>query len=307
MLGQLRAVDAVLGRSLERYEQAVLDEMRPFSLDPEELRRRGRQSPYVAQYYVLDDQGQLLFPPVGTAVGVTDSERESLRRTSQIWDSGVLAGPGRAAEGSGDAAVTQQRPVLPSSFQFPRQGPASSAAETPGQPQSRDGPARDAPASTGWHVWYWGDGIQMMLWARDGQRTHAAEINRARLIADLIADLPETDVLASRIGRGPDPACRLRRPRALSVGLFRRRRRRTTGCHACGGRAARGLELAISCTCERVRISRRGRILAQFSGGARCARCGGRRPELLLLSRAIARDERSSPTPSALSTRCPMN
>ncbi len=44
MLGQLRAVDTVLERSLKRYEQAVLDEMRPFSLDPEELRRRGRAS-----------------------------------------------------------------------------------------------------------------------------------------------------------------------------------------------------------------------------------------------------------------------
>ena len=161
MLGQLRAVDTVLGWSLERYEQAVLDEMRPFSLDPEELRRRSRQSPYVSQYYVLDEQGQLLFPPVGTTDDVTASERESLRRTSQIWEGGVLAGTGRVAESSGGAA-----------------------------------------AATGWHVWYWGDGIQMMLWARNGERTHAAEVNRARLLADLIADLPETDVLAPELAEG---------------------------------------------------------------------------------------------------------
>ena len=202
MLGQLRAVDTVLGRSLERYEQAVLDEMRPFSLDPEELRRRGRQSPYVVQYYVLDEQGRLLFPPVGTAAGVSAFERESLRRTSQIWDSGVLADSVGGFESSGDAAVTQRRSVLSSSIQFPRQGPASSAAETPGQLKSRDGPARDAAAPAGWHVWYWGDGIQMMLWARDGRRTHAAEVNRARLIADLIAELPETDVIAPELAEG---------------------------------------------------------------------------------------------------------
>ena len=41
-----------------------------------------------------------------------------------------------------------------------------------------------------------------MLWARDGQRTHAAEINRARLLADLIAELPETDVLAPELAEG---------------------------------------------------------------------------------------------------------
>jgi len=161
MRGQLRAVDSVLGRSLERYGQAVLDEMRPFSVDSEELRRRSRLSPYVVQFYVLDEQGQLLFPPVGTTDDVTASERESLRRTSQIWDGGVLAGAGQAAEGSGGVA-----------------------------------------ASTGWHVWYWGDGIQMMLWAHDGEQTHAAEINRARLLADLIAELPETDMLAPELAEG---------------------------------------------------------------------------------------------------------
>ena len=199
MLGQLRAVDTVLARSLEHYEQAVLDEMRPFSLDMEELRRRSRQSPYVAQYYLLDDEGRLLFPPVGTTDGVTASERESLRRTGQIWDGGVLAGTGSAAEGSGDAAQPQQQPGLSGSFQSPQQGSASYSAEA-GQPQASDLRSRDA--TTGWHVWYWGDGIQMMLWARDGEQTHAAEINRARLLADLIAELPETDVLAPDLAEG---------------------------------------------------------------------------------------------------------
>ena len=197
MLGQLRAVDTVLERALERYEQAVLDEMRPFSLDSEELRRRSRRSPYVAQYYVLDDEGRQLFPPVGTTVGVTDSERESLRRTSQIWDGGVLKVAGRAGEGSGFAAGSQQPSMFSSSVQSSRQESASSASETRVDPKTRD-----AAASTGWHVWYWGDGIQMMLWARDGQRTHAAEINRARLLADLIAELPETDVLAPELAEG---------------------------------------------------------------------------------------------------------
>ena len=196
MLGQLRAVDTVLGRSLERYEQAVLDEMRPFSLDPEELRMRGRQSPYVVQYYVVDERGRLEFPPVGTTAGVTDSEHESLERTGQVWESGVLSSGG-GAQGLGEGGAPQPSLLSTLEQSFGRE-PASSTPEAQGpQPQSGD-----APASTGWHVWYWGDGIQMMLWARDGGRTYAAEINRARLLADLIADLPETDVLAPELGEG---------------------------------------------------------------------------------------------------------
>ncbi|MCP5114383.1 MAG: HAMP domain-containing histidine kinase [bacterium] len=163
MLGQLRAVEAVLARSMENYEQVVLDEMVPPVTDIEELRKRTRESPYVLQYYLLDADGVLLFPPVRAPASLTTGERESLGRTSQIWASGALLG-----------------------------------AEAEASPQSK----LEEAALAGWHAWYWGSGLQMMLWKQDGEHIHAAEINRTRLLAELIAALPETDVLAPELADG---------------------------------------------------------------------------------------------------------
>ncbi len=166
MRGQLRSVDAIVTAEMERYQQAVLKQMNPFTAEAAELRMRGRQSAYVVQYYVLDGEGQLLFPPAGTPAELTVAERESLARTGQIWDGGVLVGPGSAAESTDGTSAQETSPL------------------------------------SGWHVGYWGSGLQWMLWARDGDLIHAAEINRTRLLAELIASLPETDALAPELTEG---------------------------------------------------------------------------------------------------------
>ncbi len=166
MRGQLRGVDATVTAAMERYQRAVLEEMNPLAADAGELRMRGRQSAYVVQYYVLDGEGQLLFPPAGTPAELTVAEREALDRTSQIWDGGVLVGPGSAAESTDPTSAQETSPL------------------------------------SGWHVGYWGSGLQWMLWARDGGLIHAAEINRTRLLAELVAALPETDALAPELTEG---------------------------------------------------------------------------------------------------------
>jgi len=162
ILGQLRAVDGGLARALEGHAAAVVGEMTPFATDRETLRRRGRESPYVLQYFVTDGDGRFVFPPVGRPHDLTTAERRALERTRQVWDGGALAGVSGETEG---------RSSLDS-------------------------------ASTGWHAWYWGNGLQLLLWARDGERLHVAEINRARLVADLVGALPETDGLSPELAAG---------------------------------------------------------------------------------------------------------
>jgi signal transduction histidine kinase len=161
---RLRSVDAELLRRMDEYGRTVLTEMTPFTVDRDELRRRTRESPYVLQYYVVDAEDRLLFPPIGTPAELTSAERQSLLRTRRIWESGAVVAQSSPGEVSATTTSSEQ--------------------------------------ATGWHVWYWGDGLQWMLWAREGGRVHAAEINRTRLLAELIGSLPETDVDEPELAEG---------------------------------------------------------------------------------------------------------
>jgi len=52
---------------------------------------------------------------------------------------------------------------------------------------------RLAPADHGWYTWYWGSGLNILLWQRlGGGRILGFELDRFRLIADIISELPDT-------------------------------------------------------------------------------------------------------------------
>lgn len=156
-VGQLQAIDAAIATALDSDQQELLREMRPIAASREEWRRRSRVSALATQFYVLDEAGQLQYPPVGSPQELSATEREALQRTASIWDGGDLV---------------------------------ASAEESA------------ATAESGWKAWYWGNGLQMMLWTREGQRIGAAEVNRSRLLADLVAALPETDAMAPQLRDG---------------------------------------------------------------------------------------------------------
>jgi len=49
----------------------------------------------------------------------------------------------------------------------------------------------------GWHSWYWGDGVNFIFWRRDPSgRVIGFEVDRFRLIADIIAELPQSKLTA---------------------------------------------------------------------------------------------------------------
>ena len=164
MLGQLRAVDAVIVSAVDAYRERLLDEMRPFALDVDVLRERSRTSPYAIQHYVLDTDDRLLYPPVRTPASLTAEERSAIERTQRIWDEGEIS--------------TR----------------AASRADTPSK-TAAFGEAR-------WHAWYRDRGVQLLLWVPESGRIHAVEANRTRLLADIVAALPETDALAPELVEG---------------------------------------------------------------------------------------------------------
>ncbi|MEI6085270.1 MAG: HAMP domain-containing sensor histidine kinase, partial [Verrucomicrobiota bacterium] len=52
----------------------------------------------------------------------------------------------------------------------------------------------------GWYVWFWGNGFNLVYWRRDNAgNIIATEVDRARLIADIIAALPDAGTQRGRI------------------------------------------------------------------------------------------------------------
>ncbi len=269
MLGRLRTVDEALTRSLKDYEETVLEEMNPYTVDQDELRRRTRQSAYVEQYYVLDADGRLLFPPVGTLGSLTSAERDSLDRTREIWEKGVIAD----LDFAGEESATE-----PSS-------PAS--ARMSDSEGVYDGELSANPK--GWHAWYRGSGLQLMLWVRSGETTHVAEINRTRLLAELIASLPETNAVAPELTEG-----RIRLVDSAGRALYQwgafqadNDSRPVTSLSLAAPLGAWGLEYHRR---RGFRIGGDERLADQPGGGAGVAGRDGDRLDVLLLSRAIPRD-----------------
>jgi signal transduction histidine kinase len=135
----------------------------------ERLRRVVRREPLFRAALVLDRDGRLLHPP--STGERTEQERAFLLRARALLaDRGALL--------------------------------ARADAETEGRAQPRDvagktrSASRTAPAvpmrERGWRVWYEGADLDLLLWQRavDG-RVVGVEVDRARLLADVIGRLPE--------------------------------------------------------------------------------------------------------------------
>ena len=64
------------------------------------------------------------------------------------------------------------------------------------------GPEGGTDEEVGWYSYYRDSGLQWMLWVRRGDVLIAAEINRSRFLAELVAALPETDGVAPDLSEG---------------------------------------------------------------------------------------------------------
>ena len=173
VLGQLRAVADDVDEILQGYRDVITPEMNLAPATPEALRERAFASPYVRQYYLLDDQGNLVHPSLDDSGSWSPSDRRALERTLSIWESRALVNVGPAEA----QASTMRIPSL------------VSRQQSVAVPQAR------------WHAWYWGDGLQLMLWYRAASGLiHAAEVNRIRLLSEIVGALPDTDPAGTELG-----------------------------------------------------------------------------------------------------------
>jgi len=107
-----------------------------------------------AQLYVLGPDRRPAHPPIANPTQLSRSERDSLERTQRIWDGGALA-----------------------STIFDRGETAAALA-----------------SDSGWFTWYWEDGIRWIAWRRDVTTDYAIELERTRVLSEIINDLPDTRI-----------------------------------------------------------------------------------------------------------------
>ena len=139
------------------------------SFDRDALRQVSREDARVLQIFVIRPDGNLLYPdPLGA---LNRNEQEFLTRAAQIISDRELQRS--AASGAESSAASSL--------------PAANQPKLPSQPSSA------APSQSGWFVWYWGRGLNLVFWQRRSSgHIVAAALDRARWIADLIAVLPDT-------------------------------------------------------------------------------------------------------------------
>jgi len=144
---------------LEERKRALSRTADTLSLTTSSLRRWLLNEPLAEQVFLLDAKGKRLHPP---PLGPLDeSEKLFLRRAGQIWKD---------------------------KQQFYRQ-----EEKAPVVQKRTRALIQHESISEGWYTWYWGSGLHLLFWKRLASGfVLGIELNRARLLSDLLNRLPET-------------------------------------------------------------------------------------------------------------------
>ena len=162
------------------------------------------------QFFIEDDNGELVPSP---QPNLNKSERRFVESTRGIWPDLPIPSADFASNVM-PTADEAQRAVVPQTEPVGKGGQAQQTEKwvkgrsTPeGTPIGKGGSAQQtakgagaksipqaAAPYKGWHTWYWGDGLNVILWWRDkAGAVVGAHLNEARLMADIVGLLPETN------------------------------------------------------------------------------------------------------------------
>ncbi|MEJ7593999.1 MAG: hypothetical protein WKF77_20865 [Planctomycetaceae bacterium] len=186
----------------------------------EELRELIRSTPQVTQVFVLTPNGELLYPNPGSSLNGT--EQSFLRQAARMFTERDLQNAVALAEATGrrgdfspspESTISQPKKVGSSldaqlsaeqiqSVETIQDNAASNAglamsrqaAEPFAEIQSQAVGTPSFLSSSGWFVWYWDRGLNLVYWQRrPSGHLVGASLERSRWISDVISVLPETE------------------------------------------------------------------------------------------------------------------
>ncbi len=170
--GRLGDVKNAVGQGLDEIERHLLEEMAASPPGPDVLRAALRKEPFARQFFVVDGDGRLVFPPDDDTTSA--EERAFRERTAPIWEQrAVLYNPP-----GGEANPADQQ----------KSGPGDSVVTL----------ARHRPQ--GWITWYWEEGLHLLFWRRaEGGGVVGVEVERIALLARIVGRMPTTELPDGRI------------------------------------------------------------------------------------------------------------
>ncbi len=175
MVTQQRNEDFLL-RIVQIHEQSVQEMLVKWQMDWEGMvwdvqnadgvRQLLKKDGRITQFFSVDEQGVCVYPRIDSQT--TTREQNFLNRTKSVWESKAIH------ENQLSNADFPSNTLMPVPI---AQGKGA------GVPQGK------------WYEWYWGDGLQLLYWWRAPEgMIHGVEVNRVRLLADLIGEMPDTVV-----------------------------------------------------------------------------------------------------------------
>lgn len=191
--GNLREHDRLIQELLAKREREMLMHTPDEVLQPETRAVLGMH-PLFDFVFVLDVEGKFLYPIVDSPT-LSEGERELLARLRPLQEAGGLMFHSAEPVSSSQAESQSSQPQQKVSVHRPPERRQASVSQA-------------SPARNGWHPWFWHDGLHLIYRHRSADGTILAfELNRARLLADIVAALPDTPV--APVAGYPAPSSRI--------------------------------------------------------------------------------------------------
>jgi nitrogen-specific signal transduction histidine kinase len=248
MRGRLQDVDRVIRRHFGSIERSLQKLTEIDGINVDQLRQTVRTEPRVLQFFVLSSDGALLYPD--PTQPMNSNEQGFLLSTSKMFVGQDLLHAILLEEDRSEAEIA------------PKQAADSSTHSIAKQQSYR--------VNHGWFVWYWDRGLNLIYWQRrpSGQIVGLA-LERGRWIADLIAELPDTDVLGSDSDGLIDMRIRLSNGASDSVyqwGHYEADSGEEPICEIPVSQPLQSWRLQCFVPKSRLNVSNAGTVLAMFSG-----------------------------------------
>lgn len=202
--GKLRSAELLLAQEMIRLENDFDLLLKDVALDEASLLGLPHDQPLVRQAFLLDARGRMIFPSrQGGAQGETAA---FFKRTESIWETGVRFGSEALL------AKNESQTLAPSVAQKPAvqkkmmrqdyqagQSVQNTYSKNPDVRPSvkvsgKTGTPEPVIAASGWHVWFYGNGPQMIFWQERADRlVTGIEVEMNALLSLLVNRLSSAD------------------------------------------------------------------------------------------------------------------